>query len=253
MLKWLKDFFKKEKGPSEIPPREQMLGRELAEARLTAETMSRQLQTAEEELFSLRAANQRLINSNKEAESRSLLAPSSHQDISITDLSHVKRYLDKDGRIEEEDLKPYTDMNTDVNIKYEKANNALPPTKFLKGDAGYDLFVPAGTSMEVLGMRRAVIDTGIKVEIPEGYYGRIVPRSSIALREGVMIMNEVIDSNYSDTIKIVIANVTQDEGVYIKPGMRLASLVIEKCNTVTWERAEEIKPRAKNLLGSTGE
>ena len=249
MLEWIKNLFKKEEGPREIPERERVLARELSEARLTADTMSRQLQTAEEELFTLRKEKQDLILKSEELKTK----PIRHENISVNDLTFIGKYLDNRGTISEEEIKPYIDMNPDIKIKYNSSPQAMAPTKFIEGDAGYDLFVPLGTSMEVMGMRRGIIDTGVKVDIPKGYYGRIVPRTSVSVREGLIIMNEVIDSSYKDTIKVVIANVVQNEPVWIKPGMRIASLIIEKCSTVGWEETENEIEGAKNMLGATGE
>jgi len=249
MLNWLKKLFKKT--PKVIPDRELSLMKETKEARQVADLMSRQLMTAEEELYTLRDTNQKLVDVTSKLNNEVKLFKKA-KDISITDLKFIRKHLDSTGTIQKEALKPYTDMNTDLDIKYNKTAESLPPTKFLKGDAGYDLFVPVGQSYEIKPLKRAMIDTGIKLSIPEGYYGRIVPRTSTALRNGLMILNEIVDSNFSDTIKIIVVNTDDMNAINMAPGARVASMIIEKSHTVTWTETKEKLSGRKKLIGSTG-
>jgi dUTP pyrophosphatase len=253
MLDWFKKLFKKK--PNVIPDRELSLAKEAKEARQVADLMSRQLMTAEEELYTLRDANQKLVKATAKLQNDAKLyhrSSGKSKDISITDLKFVRKHLDSNGIIQKEALQPYTDMNTDLDIEYNKTAESLPPTKFLKGDAGYDLFVPVGQSYEIQPLKRAMIDTGLKLSIPEGYYGRIVPRTSTALRNGLMILNEIVDSNFSDTIKIVVVNTDDARVINLSPGARVASMIIEKSRTVTWKETKEKLTGRKKLIGSTG-
>jgi dUTP pyrophosphatase len=160
-----------------------------------------------------------------------------------------------------------------LNIIFEKTSlSAVKPTKQHPQDAGYDLY---STHRVVINpMERAVVPTGIIAQIPEGYYGRIAPRSGLAIRNGAGILAGVIDSGYAGEIGVVLVNLNlpvsllnpskkiaafenmfgQKGKIEINPGDRVAQIIIEKCYDVTWTESTETKQseRGEGGFGSSG-
>jgi dUTP pyrophosphatase len=86
----------------------------------------------------------------------------------------------------------------------KKHSNARCPEKAKEGDAGYDLFTPEG--FKLAPFERKIIPTGIAVEIPQGYYGKICDRSGHAAKRGIHILAGVIDSGYRGEVGVVAVN-----------------------------------------------
>jgi dUTP pyrophosphatase len=94
------------------------------------------------------------------------------------------------------------------------------------GDAGLDL---AAAERHVLEPgERAVVSTGLAVAIPEGHAGFVVPRSGLAARHGITIVNApgLVDSGYRGDVKVVLLNTDRRETFVVEPGMRIAQLVV---------------------------
>ena len=90
-------------------------------------------------------------------------------------------------------------------IKFEKISDfATCPSRNTSTDAGYDLYSTEFCSINPLSRR--LVSTGIKIEIPEGYYGRIAPRSGLAVNKGLDVMAGVIDSGYRGELKVLLVN-----------------------------------------------
>ena len=122
------------------------------------------------------------------------------------------------------------------------------PGQAYEGDAGLDL---AACEAVVLGPgRRAVVPTGLAVEIPEGHAGFVQPRSGLAARHGIGIVNSpgLIDSGYRGEIRVVLLN-TGDESFAVEPGMRIAQLVVVPVASV---RVIEVDELAASERGSRG-
>jgi dUTP pyrophosphatase len=103
---------------------------------------------------------------------------------------------------------------------------AVVPTRAYAGDAGLDL---AAAERHVLEPgERAVVSTGVAVAIPEGHAGLVVPRSGLAARHGITIVNApgLVDSGYRGDVKVVLLNTDPRETFIVEPGMRIAQLVI---------------------------
>jgi dUTP pyrophosphatase len=104
--------------------------------------------------------------------------------------------------------------------------DAVVPTRAYAGDAGLDL---AAAERHVLEPgERAVVSTGLAVAIPEGYAGLVVPRSGLAGRHGITIVNApgLIDSGYRGDVKVVLLNTDRRDTFVVEPGMRIAQLVV---------------------------
>ena len=153
-----------------------------------------------------------------------------------------------------------------LNIKYVKLSaDAEEPTRAKAGDAAYDLYSVETVKIEPL--YRKIVRTGISVEIPKGYYGRIAPRSGLAAKNGIMVMGGVIDSSYRGDVGVILANfnVPEPQSVYgnlfgsrlafdVKKGDRIAQLIIEKCYDANWEEVSSLESsdREDGGFGSTG-
>jgi dUTP pyrophosphatase len=95
-----------------------------------------------------------------------------------------------------------------------------------EGDAGLDL--AACERVELGPGERASVGTGLTVAIPEGHAGFVQPRSGLAARHGITILNTpgLIDAGYRGEVKVVLLNTDRDEPFLVEPGMRIAQLVV---------------------------
>ena len=103
--------------------------------------------------------------------------------------------------------------------------NAHAPSRASTDAAGLDLF--AVQEVTISPGNRAQVETGIQVAIPPGYYGRIAPRSGLALRRGIDVGGGVVDADYRGGVAVVLFNHGAEE-VKIRPGDRIAQLIVEK-------------------------
>jgi dUTP pyrophosphatase len=126
--------------------------------------------------------------------------------------------------------------------------DAHVPRQAYEGDAGLDLAACEG--VVIAPQERSVVPTGIAVEIPDGYAGFVQPRSGLAARHGIGIVNSpgLIDSGYRGEIRVVLLN-TGHEPFTVEPGMRIAQLVILPVAAV---RVIEVDELATSERGSRG-
>jgi dUTP pyrophosphatase len=105
-------------------------------------------------------------------------------------------------------------------------DDAVLPTQAYAGDAGFDL--AACERREVRPGERAVIPTGVAVEIPDGHGGFVLPRSGLAARHGITLLNSpgLIDAGYRGEVQVVFHNTDGEETFVVEPGMRIAQLVV---------------------------
>ena len=104
--------------------------------------------------------------------------------------------------------------------------DAVIPERAYAGDAGLDL--AASERIEIAPGERAVVGTGLAVAIPEGYAGFVQPRSGLASRHGISVVNSpgLVDSGYRGELRVVLLNTDQVDAFVIEPGMRIAQLDI---------------------------
>lgn len=136
----------------------------------------------------------------------------------------------------------------DVAVRRLRPDAHLPRQAY-EGDAGLDL---AACERAVLEPgERATISTGIAVEIPDGYAGFVQPRSGLAARHGIGIVNApgLIDSGYRGEIRVVLLNTDREHAFVVEPGMRIAQLVIAP---VASARLVEVDELASSDRGSRG-
>jgi dUTP pyrophosphatase len=103
---------------------------------------------------------------------------------------------------------------------------AVVPARAYDGDAGLDL--AACERVELGPGERHVVGTGLAIAVPEGYAGFVQPRSGLAARHGITIVNApgLVDSGYRGEVKVVLLNTDRTETFVVEPGMRIAQLVV---------------------------
>jgi dUTP pyrophosphatase len=128
-------------------------------------------------------------------------------------------------------------------------DDALLPNQAYDGDAGMDLTACEGAT---LGPgERGIIPTGIAVEIPEGYAGFVQPRSGLAARHGIGVVNSpgLIDSGYRGEIRVVLLNTDRVTSFTVEPGMRIAQLVVAPVASVRLVEVEELAASERGAHG----
>ncbi len=135
-----------------------------------------------------------------------------------------------------------------------KSENPLPAYS-TAGSAGMDLRANISEPIQLRPQERILIPTGISIELPDGFEGQVRPRSGLALKYGVTVLNSpgTIDTDYTGEIKIILIN-HSTESYNIKPGDRIAQLVVAPYQRVAWEVVEvmEETERGGDGFGSTG-
>lgn len=136
-----------------------------------------------------------------------------------------------------------------------KSSNPLPQYQ-TKGSAGMDIHADLKEEILIKPFQRVLIPTGLFLEIPLGYEVQIRPRSGLALKNGITIPNSpaTIDSDYRGEIKVILLNMGQEDFI-VKPGDRIAQIVIAKHELIDWEKVNKIsdpKTRGVGGFGSTG-
>jgi dUTP pyrophosphatase len=124
------------------------------------------------------------------------------------------------------------------------------PSYARPGDAGADLVARHGASLAP-GGGRAVVATGIAVAIPEGYAGFVQPRSGLALRHGVTVLNApgLVDAGYRDELKVLLVNTDPTEAYEVRRGDRVAQLVIKAVARAELVVVDELPPSERGLGG----
>ena len=128
-------------------------------------------------------------------------------------------------------------------------DDAILPAQAYEGDAGLDL---AACEHAQLGPgERAVVGTGVAVAIPDGYAGLVVPRSGLAARHGLTIVNApgLIDSGYRGELKVILLNTDAREPFVVEPGMRIAQLVLVEAGAVHLVEVDELPASERGAAG----
>jgi dUTP pyrophosphatase len=127
--------------------------------------------------------------------------------------------------------------------------DAVVPARAYEGDAGLDL--AACDAVELAPGERAVVGTGVAVAIPEGYGGFVQPRSGLAARHGITIVNApgLIDSGYRGEVQVVLLNTDATEPFLVEPGMRIAQLVVLPLPELEVAEADELPESERGARG----
>ncbi len=137
-------------------------------------------------------------------------------------------------------------------IAVQRLDPDLPLPQYAHaGDAGVDLYAREDTVLAPQG-GRALMPTGIAIAIPLGYAGFVLPRSGLALHNGISVVNApgLIDSHYRGELKVVLLNTDATRPYHVHRGDRIAQLVIQKVEDVTWVEVNELD--ANNRGGGFG-
>jgi dUTP pyrophosphatase len=143
-----------------------------------------------------------------------------------------------------------------VEIPVLALDGDLPfPAYARPGDAGADLVARAGAVLAPRG-GRAIVPTGIALAIPAGYAGFVQPRSGLALKHGVTVLNApgLIDAGYRDELRVLLVNLDPEAAYEVHRGDRIAQLVIQRVEQAAFVAAEELSASARGLggFGHTG-
>ena len=142
-----------------------------------------------------------------------------------------------------------------MKVKIINKSNNPNPTYETSLSAGMDLraYVEGPTTLRP--GERKLIKTGLHIELPEGYEAQVRPRSGLAFKKGITVLNSpgTIDADYRGDIGVILINHSNEEFV-VKSGDRIAQLVISKFEKVDWETSDEINStsRGDSGFGSTG-
>jgi len=142
-----------------------------------------------------------------------------------------------------------------VRLEIKRLDDGLPmPAYAHEGDAGLDLYAAEDVTLQPGA--RALVATGIAAAIPEGYAGFVQPRSGLAVRHGLSLVNTpgLIDSHYRGEIKAIAINLDPTTPIHIRRGDKIAQLVIqrvERCELVEVSELDETV-RGEGGFGSTG-
>ena len=133
-------------------------------------------------------------------------------------------------------------------------DDAAIPSYAYPGDAGMDL--RAVEPVTLAPFERALVPTGLALAIPEGYAGFVQPRSGLAIKQGVTVLNTpgLIDSHYRGELKVALINLDAHATFEVKPGDRIAQLVIQKVENVVWNVVDALDEteRGEGGFGSSG-
>lgn len=142
-----------------------------------------------------------------------------------------------------------------IKLKIQKLDKTIKSPKYAHiGDAGLDLYSASDCILRPYERRK--VPTGIKVAIPEGFAGFVQPKSGLAIKSGLSLVNTpgLIDSGYRGEICAILINLDPDKDFIIKRGDKICQLVIQRVESVEIELTDELNntSRGKDGFGSTG-
>nr|WP_298682815.1 dUTP diphosphatase [uncultured Dongia sp.] len=147
---------------------------------------------------------------------------------------------------------------TGVNVAITRLPHGadLPlPAYATAGAAGLDLLAAVSNDITLPPLGRALVPTGISIALPLGYEGQVRPRSGLALKQGITVLNApgTIDADYRGEVGVILINLS-DTPVTLKRGERIAQLLLAKVELLTWDEVRELPTteRGTGGFGSTG-
>jgi dUTP pyrophosphatase len=142
-----------------------------------------------------------------------------------------------------------------VLVSVQNQSNFDLPTYATKASSGVDLMAAVDTPVTLEPMERKIIHTGLKIALPEGYEAQIRPRSGLAAKYGITVLNSpgTIDADYRGEIGVILVNLS-NTSFTIQPGDRIAQLVVAKFEQIDWLPMNELSDtkRGEGGFGSTG-
>jgi dUTP pyrophosphatase len=143
-----------------------------------------------------------------------------------------------------------------ISIKRLESSQGLNlPSYATSQSAGMDLIAANYDDIVLKPFARTLVPTGICIDLPEGFEAQVRPRSGLAIKNGISVLNSpgTIDPDYRGEISVILINLSQEDFI-IKRSTRIAQLVIAKFEKVVWQEADELSTteRNKDGFGSTG-
>lgn len=150
---------------------------------------------------------------------------------------------------------PPTSLPTPLTVPVRRLDPGLPlPAYSHPGDAGADLC--SAVDLELAPGERALVPTGMALALPVGYVGLVHPRSGLAARHGISIVNApgTVDAGYRGEIQVCLVNTDRDHTFTVHRGDRVAQLVVQRCEVVSFEETDDLgeSERGAGGYGSTG-
>ena len=150
-------------------------------------------------------------------------------------------------------------MQTNIKIQVVKLDHGkdLPlPSYATLNSAGMDLYAAIDQNITLKSLEKAIIPNGICIALPNGYEAQVRPRSGLAAKNGITVLNTpgTVDSDYRGELKTILINLSKDDFV-VERGMRIAQMIIAKYEQTEFEEVEEFSSttaRGAGGFGSTG-
>lgn len=144
---------------------------------------------------------------------------------------------------------------TEIKIKVIKESETKLPIYMTEGSAGMDVHANLTEDILIKPLERVLISTGLKVEIPLGYEIQVRPRSGLAIKHGITLLNTpgTIDSDFRGEIRVIMINLS-NENFIVKNHERIGQLILNKVYRCVWEETEELakSDRGQGGFGHTG-
>lgn len=142
-----------------------------------------------------------------------------------------------------------------MNIKVVSHSKHALPEYQTEHSAGLDLRANIDTSIEISPLQRVMVPTGLFIQLPEGYEAQIRPRSGLAAKHGITVLNSpgTIDADYRGEIKVILVNLSNEKFV-IQDGERICQMIIAKHEKIVWQPVVELgsTERGAGGFGHTG-
>ena len=142
-----------------------------------------------------------------------------------------------------------------MNIQIINTSKHATPTYETTGSAGMDLRANIATAITLKPLERTIVKTGLFIALPIGFEAQVRPRSGLAAKKGITVLNApgTVDADYRGEIGVILVNLSNQDFV-INDGERIAQLVIAKHERVQWQEVSELDTTARGTggFGSTG-
>lgn len=142
-----------------------------------------------------------------------------------------------------------------MKVKIINSSQFPSPEYATAQSAGMDLRANIEENLVLRPLERAMVPTGLQIALPEGYEAEVRPRSGLAAKQGITVLNTpgTIDADYRGEIKVILVNLSSSP-VEITPGERIAQMVVQRHERVEWEQCESLDEtlRGEGGFGSTG-
>jgi dUTP pyrophosphatase len=145
---------------------------------------------------------------------------------------------------------------TQIEVKVVNNSNNPLPEYSTEQSAGMDLRANISSPITVHPQERVLVSTGLHISLPEGYEAMVRPRSGLALKHGITVLNTpgCVDADYRGDIRVILINLDATTSFIVNPGDRIAQLIINKIERVSWIPVEvlDTTERSSGGFGHTG-